>query len=167
VGNNNIHNATSVMIIKAAWSELGCLQALHLAHVYSVLCSAALKILRHISNEFLPLTTETGRDGYGSHPASTNCMLTATAGTRLCGATLLSVSLDIIFSFVTEMLVMNFLGFLCLITDRNLFSWVSLFFCLPALPPHLSDEGSGQPLHKKEMIRSNEPPEDTIFTLLK
>ena len=162
-----MQNAMPVMITKAALSELGCLQALHLAHVYSVLRSAALKIAILILNEFQPLAPEAGRHCYGSHPASTTCMLTTTAGVYLHDAALLSVSLDIIFFLVIEMLVTNFLTFLCLITDHNLFCWVSLSFCLTALPPHRSDEGWGQPLHKKEMIRSNEPSKDTIFTLPK
>lgn len=131
----------TVMVIKAALSELGCLQA----HVQTVLCNAVLKILSHILNEFLLLAPKAGRHDYGSHPAST---------------------MDIFFSFVVVMLITSFLAFLCLTADHNLFFWISLSFGLPALPPHSSDEGWGQPLHK-EMIRNNKPPEDTVFTFPK
>lgn len=161
-----MQNAMPVLIIKIALSELHCLQALHLPHVYSVLCSAALKIPSLILNGFLPLTPEAGRYGCGSHPASTTCMLTSSAGACLYHAALLSVSLGIFFFFVIEMLVTNFLECLCLITDHSLFSWVSFSFCLPAFPPHPSDEGWGQPLHR-EMIRRYELPKDTIFSFPK
>lgn len=58
---------TTPVVIKAALSELACLQALHLAHVHTVLCGATLKILGHILNGFLLLAPEAGRHDYGSH----------------------------------------------------------------------------------------------------
>lgn len=116
-----------IVIIKAALSELSRLQALHLAHF--VLHSVAFSIPSFILSKFLPLVPEAERLGYGSHPVSTTCMLKSTVLACLCDAALLSVSLDIIFFFVIEMLVSSFVAFICLITDYNLFCCVS-----PLLP---------------------------------
>lgn len=129
-----MQNTMPIMIIKAALSKLRHLQALRLAHF--MLHSVAFSILSFILNKFLPPAPEAERHGYGSHPVSTTCMLTSTVLVCLCDAALLSISLDTIFFFVIEMLVTNFLTFISLITDHNLFFCVSLLLpsCTSSFP---------------------------------